>query len=524
MEHRRSASLPSKLYKPRSRTSAPVLAAHLQKMSLPRTLFRLPRGIRTCHRASTFSILQSMVAKNPFAALEPAPSRASSFVAFQPPALASSFSAIPFFYPTTHVFSSPSTYLPSPRTVSSHFCLPRTLSPSAFAPMVTFSPSLVLMIRRTRGFVGEKSLVVGRSLVVERAFVVKREQGRACWNHEERASVGLFRRASSLICRACSSSSLHIFRASAFAHRQPQPIASDEDRGGGLSTTRSLVADILPRMSLAPKGLYGVKRRPFSEFDGLHFNLESRGTNIDGSVPVYKNPTASIEDPVADLLPRMTVQEKVAQIIQGDIYIANPNEPLDDTLAYNLNMNTHMSGSIWAGYLMPWDKLVFAINTVQQYFLENTTLVAGVIRSEAEALGYSQLFAPVLDLSPELRWGRAEANYGEDPFLTGEIGSAYVSGLQTGRRQNTSSTAIARVAATCKHSAAFRSPQSGLNIAQVSGDERKLRTNFLKPFNKACVDSLAIMTAHSSYDGIPAVSNKHLLTDIAGLLPPLIDD
>nr|GAT55699.1 glycoside hydrolase family 3 protein [Mycena chlorophos] len=90
---------------------------------------------------------------------------------------------------------------------------------------------------------------------------------------------------------------------------------------------------------------------------GLHFSLESRGTNIDGSVPVYKNPKALIEDRVAGLLPWMTVQEKVAQIIQGDImyYIANPNEPLDDTLAYNLTglqmMNEQMSGSVWAGYL-----------------------------------------------------------------------------------------------------------------------------------------------------------------------------
>ncbi|KAF7291790.1 Glycoside hydrolase family 3 protein [Mycena chlorophos] len=311
------------------------------------------------------------------------------------------------------------------------------------------------------------------------------------------------------------------------------------------SRTLLLLASSVLRLSLALQ-------------DGLHFSLESRGTNIDGSVPVYKNPKASIEDRVADLLPRMTVQEKVAQIIQGDImyYIANPNEPLDDTLAYNLTglqtMNEQMSGSVWAGYLMPWNKIVYAINTAQQYFLENTTLgipamfqseglhgftdngttfpspmglsasfnrdlvtqVATVIGNEAEALGFSQVFAPVLDLSRELRWGRVEENYGEDPFLTGEMGTAYVAGVQGGRRQNTSSTATARVAATCKHFAAFGSPQGGLNIAQVSGGERELRTNFLKPFNKACVDSLAIMTAYSSYDGIPAVSNKHLLTDI----------
>ncbi|GJJ14100.1 hypothetical protein Clacol_008357 [Clathrus columnatus] len=147
----------------------------------------------------------------------------------------------------------------------------------------------------------------------------------------------------------------------------------------------------------------------------------------------------------------------------------------------------------------------------------NTELLqqaAATIASEAEALGVTQIFAPVLDLSRELRWGRVEENYGEDPFLTGEMGNAYVTGLQSGQRRNVSSTAIGRMAATCKHFAAFGSPQGGLNLAQVTGGERELRTYYLKPFNRACVNAFSIMTAYSSYDGIPAVSNKHLLTDI----------
>ena len=82
--------------------------------------------------------------------------------------------------------------------------------------------------------------------------------------------------------------------------------------------------------------------------------------------------------------------------------------------------------------------------------------------TEAEGLGISQVFAPVLDLSRELRWGRVEENFGEDPFLTGEMGNAYITGLQSGKRKNASSTAIARMAATCKHFAAFGSPQGGL--------------------------------------------------------------
>lgn len=115
------------------------------------------------------------------------------------------------------------------------------------------------------------------------------------------------------------------------------------------------------------------------------------------------------------------------------------------------------------------------------------------------------------------------------------MGHAYVTGLQSGRRRNASSTAIARMASTCKHFAAFGSPQGGLcvshlttcertlkcsfrNIAQVSGGERELRTMFLKPFNRACVESLAIMTAYSSYDGVPAIANSRTLSCSVSLI------
>ncbi|KAF8547215.1 family 3 glycoside hydrolase [Imleria badia] len=291
--------------------------------------------------------------------------------------------------------------------------------------------------------------------------------------------------------------------------------------------------------------------------DDLHFSVEARGSNIDDSHPTYKNPRASIEDRVNDLLPRMTVQEKVAQLIQGDIDgWMNMSDPLDNTLTYNSTgleqMIEYKAGAIWAGYQAPWEKIVYAITIGQKYLMENTTLgipaimqseglhgftdngttwpspiglaasfnapllqqAASTMATEAEGLGYSQLFAPVLDLSRELRWGRVEENYGEDPFLTSQMGRAYVNGLQSGRRRNVSDTAIARVAATCKHFTAYGSPLGGLNTAPVSGGERELRTYYLKPFNYACIDALSIMTAYASYDGVPCVANKELLTSI----------
>ncbi|KAI0365465.1 glycoside hydrolase [Pilatotrama ljubarskyi] len=291
--------------------------------------------------------------------------------------------------------------------------------------------------------------------------------------------------------------------------------------------------------------------------DDLHFPLHARGTNKDGLKPLYKDPSADIEARVNDLLPRMTLEEKVAQLIQGDMNgWMDFSDPLDDIKTFNQTgleaMMSQKAGAIWGGYQTPWDKFVFGVTVGQRFLMENTTLgipaliqseglhgftnngtiwpspiglaasfnpdllkqAAATIADEAEGLGISHIFAPVLDLSRELRWGRVEENFGEDPFLTGEMGKAYVTGLQSGRRRNTSSSAIARMAATCKHFAAFGSPQGGLNIAQVTGGERELRSAYLKPFNRACVESLSIMTAYSSYDGIPAIANKHLLTDI----------
>ncbi|CAE6512880.1 unnamed protein product [Rhizoctonia solani] len=283
----------------------------------------------------------------------------------------------------------------------------------------------------------------------------------------------------------------------------------------------------------------------------------STSTSSPSGRPVYKDPNASIDDRVKDLLPRMTIEEKVAQLIQGDINgWMNMTDPKDNTLTHNATglaeMMKYKGGSIWAGYSSTYEKLVYAITVGQKYLMENTTLgipalfqseglhgftnngtifpsplsmacsfnndlirkVAEATTDEAEPLGISQIFAPVLDLSRELRWGRVEENFGEDHFLNGEMGLAFVEGLQTGKRHNASSTALARMAATCKHFAAFGTPQGGLNIAPVAGGERELRSLYLRPFSRACLNSLSIMTAYSSYDGVPAVTNKHLLTDI----------
>lgn len=102
--------------------------------------------------------------------------------------------------------------------------------------------------------------------------------------------------------------------------------------------------------------------------------------------------------------------------------------------------------------------------TAQLTFPQLVEEMAGVIAEEALALGVNHIFAPVVDLARELRFGRVEEMFSEDHYLSGEIGYAYVVGLQA-----------KKVAATVKHFAGFGTPEQGLNTAPVHGGEREMR-------------------------------------------------
>ncbi|KAL4768340.1 glycoside hydrolase superfamily [Aspergillus nidulans var. acristatus] len=263
-----------------------------------------------------------------------------------------------------------------------------------------------------------------------------------------------------------------------------------------------------------------------------------------GSTPLYKDPNAAIEDRVSDLLGRMTLEDKVGQLMQGDI----TNWMDADTGDFNytgLEENMKIkAGMFYVGYPVPWDWIATNVKRAQDYLLENTTLgipafvqteaihgflignatiynspiaygcsfnrklihdMARLISQEALALGVNQLFAPVVDLARELRFGRVEETYSEDPYLAGEIGYQYVTGLQS-----------LNVSAQVKHYAGFSQPEQGINTAPVHGGERYLRTTWLPPFKRAIIDAGAysVMSAYHSYDGIPAVADYHLLTEI----------
>ncbi|KAI1374497.1 glycoside hydrolase family 3 protein [Hypoxylon crocopeplum] len=264
----------------------------------------------------------------------------------------------------------------------------------------------------------------------------------------------------------------------------------------------------------------------------------------DGNAPLYKDPLASVEDRVADLLSRMTIEDKTAQLVQGDLrnWLDTSDGTLNQTgLQWSMQSR---AGSFYVGIAIPWEMLSDSIRAGQEYLMQNTTLgipawvqsegihgflipnatifnspiahacsfnpslvekMAKAIAQESRALGVNQIFGPLADLARELRFGRVEETFGEDSFLTGELAYSYVKGLQSGN-----------VSAMVKHFAAFATPEQGINCAPVHGGERELRTTYLPSFKRAIIDAgaFSIMSAYHSYDGVPAVADKHTLTDI----------
>ncbi|KKK22759.1 putative beta-glucosidase [Aspergillus rambellii] len=263
-----------------------------------------------------------------------------------------------------------------------------------------------------------------------------------------------------------------------------------------------------------------------------------------GASPVYKDPNASIEDRISDLLGRMTVEDKMAQLIQGDVtnwMNADTGDFNYTGLVENMKMK---AGMFYVGYPVPWDWIATNVKKAQDYLIQNTTLgipalvqtegihgflianatifnspiayacsfnrdlvnkMGKIIAQEALTLGVNQLFGPVVDLARELRYGRVEETFGEDPYLAGEIGYEYTTGLQS-----------LNVSSTVKHFIGFSEPEQGINTGPVKGGERYLRTTYFPSFKRAIVDAGAwsIMSAYHSYDGIPAVADYHTLTEI----------
>ncbi len=263
----------------------------------------------------------------------------------------------------------------------------------------------------------------------------------------------------------------------------------------------------------------------------------------------YKDARLPIAQRVADLLKRLTVEEKVDQICGGrplESGVLDPtgrytDENLSDTLGQMYNPYNRRGARDWA----------VLHNALQRYRLEKTRLgipllfqgealhgfmaygatsfpqvlalastwdpdlVKRVFTAAADEMassGTNQAFTPVLDLARDPRWGRTEETYGEDPYLVSRMAVAAVTGLQG------PSVPIDRhhVLATMKHYAAHGQPESGTNTAPANYSEREIRETFLVPF-KAAVQEGHVGSAMASYneiDGIPSHVNPWLLKDV----------
>jgi beta-glucosidase len=267
------------------------------------------------------------------------------------------------------------------------------------------------------------------------------------------------------------------------------------------------------------------------------------------ATPPYKDARLPVEQRVADLLKRLTIEEKVDQISGGrplESGVLDPtgrytDENLADTLGQMYNPYNRLGARDWA----------VLHNALQRYRLEKSRLgiplffqgealhgfmaygatsfpqvlalastwdpdlvkrVFTAAADEMASTGTNQAFTPVLDLARDPRWGRTEETYGEDPYLVSRMGVAAIQGLQG----TSFSIDHHHVLATMKHYAAHGQPESGTNTAPANYSEREVRETFLVPF-KAAVQEGHVGSAMASYneiDGVPSHVNPWLLKNV----------
>jgi beta-glucosidase len=281
------------------------------------------------------------------------------------------------------------------------------------------------------------------------------------------------------------------------------------------------------------------------------------------STPIYKNPNLSIESRVADLVSRMTIEEKVGQIsalLGWEMYQKN-GEQVSQRASFEKAIKEQHTGMLWATLRAdPWTRKTLitglnprqaaeATNALQKYAIENSRLgipilfaeecmhghmaigttvfptaigqgstwnpdlieeMASVIARETRLQGAHIGYGPILDMAREPRWSRVEETFGEDPYLIAEMGKAVVKGFQ-GNNLNSG----VNVASTLKHFAAYGVSEGGQNGGSSTIGERELFQSYLPPFKAAIkAGATSVMTAYNSLDGIPCTSNSFLLTDV----------
>lgn len=255
----------------------------------------------------------------------------------------------------------------------------------------------------------------------------------------------------------------------------------------------------------------------------------------------YKDPNASIDERVEDLLGRMTLEEKIAQmnmngmgeyrqlphgagVVESPFISVQEIARMSSETKRYARENTRLGippiqiGECLHGQLA-MGATIFP-QAIAQGSTWNPALVermASVIALEASASGVDQALSPLFDLAREPRYGRTEECYGEDPYLVARMGVAFVEGMQ-GKAEYTRVHGIApgKLMCTAKHFAGYSVPAGGINLAPSSLGEREMRTLHLYPFEKVVKEAnvCAVMPSYNEVDGMPAHSNRWLLTDV----------
>ena len=288
---------------------------------------------------------------------------------------------------------------------------------------------------------------------------------------------------------------------------------------------------------------------PFFACALLLISAASAQQNND-QAPAYKNPKLAIPDRVADLLSRMTLEEKVAQIAPErgqEVHVIDSTGTFSDESARTTMMQ------MFRDYNSPFQPKQAAIlhNGIQRYIREKTRLgipqlfmgealhgfmeydstsfpqalglastfdpalvkqVFTAAGDEARSTGTAQIFTPVLDIARDPRWGRTEETYGEDPYLVSRMAVAAVTGLQG----DDFFINHHHVTATMKHFAVHGQPEGGTNTAPGNYSERIIRENFLVPFEAAVKEGNvgSVMASYNEIDGIPSHVNHWLLDKV----------
>ena len=273
----------------------------------------------------------------------------------------------------------------------------------------------------------------------------------------------------------------------------------------------------------------------------------------------YRNSALPAEKRVKDLLSRMTLEEKAAQMFS--VWQKKPQTLLDDdgkfdpVKARKSFKHGHGLGQVGrpsdAGKGLTARQMAETTNDIQKYFLENSRLGIPVIfheeclhghaavggtsypqpialastfnsalieaiftatALEARSRGAHQALTPVVDVARDPRWGRVEETYGEDPYLVSRMGIAAVRGFQgdaTFRDKK-------RMIATLKHFCGHGQPESGMNCAPANVSLRVLRETFFYPFKETVqkAGAISVMPSYNELDGVPSHKNTWLLRDV----------